>query len=245
MRIKIGLLYFLIFLFLSCCAYAIFQCIPEETEEEEPYEYSDLHSAVEITGDDDSNAISLQYDYDALKAQNADFMGWLHIPDTEISFPVVMGADNDYYLNHGFSGTYSQFGCPFIDVRTPLGSENVVIHGHNMGNNRSEIFSTLLYYQDTEYAKNHSRIFFSSGNQEIREYELFAVCNINVDASSLDYYQASFDEPTKRAEFLRNLQQCSLYPAADIPNGQIMILSTCNRAYGADNRLLIVAAEKS
>jgi len=245
MRVKIGLLYLLAFLLLFCCGYAIYQCIPDAAEEEEPYEYHDLHSAVEITDDSSSSTVNLQYDYEALKSQNADFMGWLHIPDTEISFPVVMGTDNSYYLNHSFSRAYSQFGCPFVDTRTPPGSENVVIHGHNMGNNRSEVFSTLLYYEDAEYAKSHNRIYFSSGNQTICEYELFAVCNINVEGSSFDYFRSSFDEPEQRTAFLRSLQQCSLYPSADIPNGQIMILSTCNRAYGADNRLLIVAVEKN
>ena len=42
-------------------------------------------------------------DLAACKAQNSDFIAWLQIPGTKISYPVVQTDDAAYYLTHTFS----------------------------------------------------------------------------------------------------------------------------------------------
>ena len=39
-------------------------------------------------------------DLPALQQVNSDVIGWIAIPGTEISYPLVQGTDNDYYLTH-------------------------------------------------------------------------------------------------------------------------------------------------
>lgn len=232
--------FLLFFLFLGAFAVYLF-FVSQEPEPEYPYDPPDPSSAEDpVIG---PVAQQLIYDFDSLLAQNEDFIAWLHIPGTVISFPVVQGADNDYYLTHDFSGAYSVFGCPFLDTRTPSDGENLVIHGHNMGNNRTELFSTLLYFQDPEYAKEHTTIQLARPGREEDTYTLFAVANVNVYDPSAQYIRSVFSHPSDRSAFLTSLQSHSLYPSGEIPEGQILILSTCNRTYGADNRLILVAIQ--
>ncbi len=79
---------------------------------------------------------NLVIDHAALKAQNPDYKGWLYVPCLELSYPVVRGADNDYYLHHTFEGDELVTGCIFIDsgCAKDMGDYNTFIYGHNMKN---------------------------------------------------------------------------------------------------------------
>ena len=45
-----------------------------------------------------------------LQAVNPDVIGWIDIPGLSISYPVVQGTDNAYYLHHLFTGEYNSSG---------------------------------------------------------------------------------------------------------------------------------------
>ena len=71
-------------------------------------------------------------DLPALQAVNADVIGWISIPDTAISYPLVQGSDNDYYLTHTWNRVSSAVGAIFLDARCPsdLGGFNAILYGH-------------------------------------------------------------------------------------------------------------------
>ena len=52
----------------------------------------------------EKNYPELQIDFAELIRTNPDFRGWLYFPALDISYPVVQGEDNDYYLKHSFEG---------------------------------------------------------------------------------------------------------------------------------------------
>ena len=50
-----------------------------------------------------------------LKKRNSDVVGYLEIPDTTISYPVMQTKDNpDYYLNRNIDKNYSFYGTPVM-----------------------------------------------------------------------------------------------------------------------------------
>ena len=47
-----------------------------------------------------------------LKEQNADVVGWLEIKNTNISYPVLQGKDNSYYMTHNYKNEKSKNDFP-------------------------------------------------------------------------------------------------------------------------------------
>lgn len=249
MNKKLIILYVLLALFVGLgifAAYSFLSDVPDAKEETlPPYEFEDIS---DLTGDqeDPEQTEDGQFpgppsiDADKLRAQNEDFLGWLYIPETYISFPVVKATDNAFYLTHGFNGYESAYGCPFVDTRTSPESGNMVIHGHNMGNNRTEMFSPLLQYQSQVYAELHetAQLTMPGLNEGREEYRLFAVLNFDIN-SDFDYIRSDFLSDEDRADYISYLQDHSIFSTDFTPENETFILSTCNRTYGADNRLLI------
>lgn len=50
-------------------------------------------------------AALLAVNLEALQAVNPDVMGWIEIPGTELSYPIVQGEDNRCYLDHNWKGS--------------------------------------------------------------------------------------------------------------------------------------------
>ena len=72
--------------------------------------------------------------FDALRAMNPDIVGWLTVPNTSISYPIVQGSDNAWYLRHTFLGERNASGAVFLDYRNDRAfrDPNSILHGHNM-----------------------------------------------------------------------------------------------------------------
>jgi len=229
----------------GCCAYLFYQerLKPDPMDEYDYEDVQDLVVTMEVPEDTLAEPI-IQYDLNEMLATNSDFSGWLYIPDGHINLPVVTGSDNSWYLTHSFTKAYSSFGCPFIDTGTPTGSRNRVIHGHNMGSKRIEMFSRLLDYQDPSYAEEHKMIYFSEPDREGERYEVFAVLNFDTDKlDSLNYLQPDFDTEEEFQKFVSYLKINSLFTSDFEPTSEILILSTCNRYYGDSNRLIVCAGK--
>ncbi|MFR3321064.1 MAG: sortase domain-bontaining protein [Lachnospiraceae bacterium] len=67
---------------------------------------------------------------------NSDIVGWLRIRALDISYPVVQGKDNDYYLHRTFEKTDNFAGCLFVNSYNmgDFTDQNTIIYGHNMKN---------------------------------------------------------------------------------------------------------------
>ena len=70
-----------------------------------------------------------------LKEAYPDVVGYVNVPNLGISYPVVQGDDNDFYLTHMIDGSESKSGAVFLDCRIdtdPQKTKNTVLYGHNM-----------------------------------------------------------------------------------------------------------------
>ena len=61
--------------------------------------------------------VGITVDFEALRKENSDVVGWLYCPDTPINYPVVQGEDNNQYLRADLKGKYLVSGTIFVDYR--------------------------------------------------------------------------------------------------------------------------------
>ena len=60
---------------------------------------------------------SISYvDLPALIEENGDVKGWIYIKDTDISYPVLQGRDNQYYLFRTYEKEYLGAGSIFLEA---------------------------------------------------------------------------------------------------------------------------------
>lgn len=175
-------------------------------------------------------------DFDSLKKDNKDIIGWIHSPDTVINYPVVKGEDNDQYLHQLPNGKYNIAGSIFADYRnSEIGKDsNLIIYGHHMKND--SMFGTLLNYSSQEYYDAHPIIYFFTPQKKYKIELISAfvtkadsdVYNINRTEDELKEYM---DEISRKSTFNTN---------AEYKNGDtIVTLSTCTNVSEEDRFVLI------
>ena len=64
--------------------------------------------------------VSNPIDFEELEAVNEDIVGWLRISALDISYPVVQGTDNDFYLHRTFEKEDNFAGCIFLNADLSL-----------------------------------------------------------------------------------------------------------------------------
>lgn len=182
--------------------------------------------------------------YETLLEINPQIRGWIFVPDTMISFPLLQGTDNDYYLNHDIYGQENRYGSIFVDCKADLygGSPNIIIYGHHMRN--GGMFGALKYYKKESFYKSHPSFFLFLPEEE-REYEIIAVLNNDIFSGAQDtfrYYDyARIENEEVFAEYCRSIRERALYDTgmAAAFGDELITLCTCD--YGSkEQRLLVV-----
>ena len=164
-------------------------------------------------------------DFSALRQQNPDVLGWILIPGTRVSYPVVQGTDNSYYLDHTWRGGKNSVGAIFMECRnsSDLSDFNTIIYGHRM-NNRS-MFGTLSQYKNRSYWQAHPYVYLTDDSGTHR-YEIFAAGEVSVDS---DVYRLGLRSDSSRQSFLDSCLALSALNTGVTPHtyDKVLTLSTC------------------
>ena len=181
--------------------------------------------------------------YKALYEQNNDFVGWISIESTNISYPVMQSVDNpDFYLKHGFDKAYSNFGVPYLDEACATGlSNNLVIYGHNMKN--GSMFHDLLKYSAIGYWEEHPIIHFDTLSQ-LNEYQVVLVFRFDTNHEDFRYNEFTDMNEEEFIEFMEECRKRQLYDTGvAVEYGhELLTLSTCEYTY--ENGRFVVLAKK-
>lgn len=186
--------------------------------------------------------------FDALLQINGDLKGWISIPGTELSLPVVQGKDNMWYLSHDFYGRQDRHGTIFADCEADLTAKeaNIVLYGHHMRD--GSMFGILKEYHAEEYCREHPSFYLYLSNEE-REYEICAVLRNDIfegNGEPFQYYDyKKINDEQTFEEYCGILKENALYDTGiEVQAGdELVTLCTCD--YGSeDQRLLVVGRRK-
>ncbi len=197
---------------------------------EEP-EYIDLTPVVNIP---------LDIDFNALKEINPDVRGWIKITGTLINNPVVVGTDNNYYLNHDFNGNESVSGTIFSSYLNKWDGtdDNTILFGHNM--HTGEFFAYVNHYvpydassEPIAFYKVHPTIMMATPDGGCATYKIFAgmVANTQTKYGEVFRYvdKTKFTDVNDFNNFILEVMDRSwFFTDVDLTYGdELLTLSTC------------------
>jgi len=167
---------------------------------------------------------------------NEDIYGWIFIEGTSINYPLVQGEDNDFYLEHAFTGDYLPIGSIFVDYRnnkTIMKNYNTVFYGHNITSG-SMFHDVEKFFEDEYFHKKRIYVYTFDG---IYIYEPFAVYQSRYDNNYFKTGFTSFDDFIAFTEQVKN--DAVLYKDVEFKETDRMItLSTCTNGAMTDRYAL-------
>lgn len=164
-------------------------------------------------------------DLDALQEVNPDVMGWIYIPDTQLSYPLLHGTDNNFYLSHTWNRAYNGGGSIFIDYRCSFAPDafHTIVYGHRMRND--SMFGTLKYYKNQAFWQEHPTIYIVD-DSGVHLYDIFAAWEADVTGI---VYEMDLSTSRRQQEFLDTCLYESCLDTGITPGTEdrFLTLSTC------------------
>ncbi len=230
LKVIVSLMVAVILVFITGMAVKL---LKEDYVEEKQFE--EIQRVVEKADDEDILS--------KLRKRNSDMIGYLEIPYTTVSYPVMQTKDDpDFYLNHDIDKNYSFYGMPYLSAYCDLEkSDNLIIYGHNINGGR--MFGALAQYKNEKFYKKHKYVYFITDKKD--KYEIFAV--ISVNKYEFPYWQfVMAQDEADYDEFVNKVKRYSLYNAGITPKygDKLMTLSTCDNSRGDDYRFVVFGRNK-
>lgn len=154
----------------------------DDTGEKDEEQAADTETPTE---DADAEHAPLEVDHAALKSISSDYAGWLYLGELGISYPVVKGPDNEFYLHRSMRGGYLYPGTLFMDWQNSadFSDPHTIIYGHNMKD--QSMFGTLKLMMERGTIEDDS--FWILTEEKNYKFKMFSmqICAYNSPVYSL------------------------------------------------------------
>ena len=194
----------------------------------------------------DEKKCPIEIDWAALKAVNADVVGWIYVPGTVVNYPVYQGADNDEYLRTNALGEWSVGGQVFLDyecTKPGLVDHQSIIYGHHL--NDGTMFQPLSLLDNQEVFDKTDTIWYVT---ETASYELEPLFMYFVEPYDETVRKFRFGSDEEFRTYLKGKLDIAVTRRADADQlvanaNRVLTMSTCNY-YDGYGRSELVAIEK-
>lgn len=182
----------------------------------------------------------IQERFKGLVALNPDVIGWIHIANTKIDYPVAKSQDNDYYLHRNLNKKKYYPGTIFMDFRDIGDAEDrhTIIYGHNMKD--GSMFGTLKKFKKKDFYEANRIIAYSTLYEDI-QWEIFSAY---VSPATLDLIPTEFADDADFMKFINERQRKSMYPADIEMNASDKILTLITCSYEIEDARFVIHARK-
>ena len=185
---------------------------------------------------DADSAKSIDERFLALQKKNPDIIGWIHVFDTHINYPMLQGKTNQTYINLDPLRKFSLSGSIFLDSYTSkdFSEFSNVIYGHHM--DQEKMFGDLDHYAKESYAKAHAKgnLYYEGA---FHGFDVVSFVETNAyDSVIYSHYRADSPNKQKLIEYIHEKGQYQLRETST--NDKLALFSTC--ADGTDNRYIVV-----
>lgn len=179
-----------------------------------------------------------EVDMDELLNINSEVVGYILIPNTKVSYPIVYSNDELKYLNYDIRNNKSRSGAIFLEPTDPdMNDNSLIIHGHNMINDT--MFGQLNeYVEDETFFKDHSYMYLYT-KDSVALYRIFSADTIE-DGSPT--YRLYFSSNNSLMNYINERIEASEFEPLFKPEEtkRIITLSTCSN-YGEILRTIVQA----
>lgn len=169
----------------------------------------------------------ISVNFDELKKQNPDTVGWIKVNNTNINYPVVKCSNNEFYLNHAFDETWNDAGWIFMDYRNNAVDfdKNTIIYGHSRYD--MSMFGTLRNVVKKSWFDNKdNHLIKLSTPTENTMWQVFSTYKIKAE----DYYlQTDFLTDNEYQKWLNEMLNRSQfeYGLSVSTSDKVLTLSSC------------------
>lgn len=204
--------------------------------------YNKIITEAVIDTPDDSNT-PIKVDFEKLKKENEDIVGWIYSADTPINYPVLKGSNNDEYIHTMLNGEANKAGSIFADYRLNGNvdeSINYIIYGHNMKNNT--MFGTLTDYKKQAYYDAHKEMYLLTPekNYVLKVYAGYVTKADDKITYKFDYTYSELDRYMDTVRDKSNFKTDIVYEHGK----PIVTLSTCAYNFEDARYIIVCIAEE-
>lgn len=188
---------------------------------------NEISKNIEVVKDKESQEEKIKIDFENLKQQNPDTVGYIKVNNTNIDYIVVQGNDNSYYLKHNFNKEWNIAGWVFADYKNRLDEtdRNIIIFGHDTKD--GSMFGTLKETQNEEWQNNKDNqiiTFVTEMNQY--KYQIFSTYIIEPEEYYITTDFISVDDFKKFVNTIKSRSTHDYNVEVD-ENDKILTLSSC------------------
>ena len=228
-QVIIRLIQLILLVVIAVSAYQIYTYVSDVRQFVEQKNEADQQHQKAMT--EDSSRASQQVD-------SPYVIGWISIPGTDISYPLVQGEDNAFFLDHDYKGAAHPFGAVFLDAgnHKDFSDQNTVIYGHNVA--AGYVFHDLENYLTSGFINDKNDKIDIETGQDKRVYRIVAayIASPYEDYRAPAYTGAAWEAFRARVADKNQLTG----PGRQLPDKPVPLvtLSTCDNH---DNRIAIHA----